>query len=151
MDVSGTVPKAEFERFKSPEAVEAYYKNPGVVRLNQEQMGFIKFNLRKVYDAGILVVAGTDRSSSGAASQLELVFLVEDGLKPVEALQAATINAAKMFGREREQGTIEARKLADLVILDADPLADIHNIRRVFRVMKSGVIYNPAELLQNAK
>lgn len=146
MDERGTVPKAEFERFKTPEGVEAFYKN--VVKLTPEQMGFIKYNLRKVYDAGILVVAGTDRGFSGAASQLELVFLVEDGLKPAEALRTATINASKMLGREREQGTIEAGKLADLVILDADPLADICNIRRVNRVIKSGVVYDPAVLLR---
>ena len=143
------VPKAEFERFKSPEAVDAFYKS--VVKLNQEQMGFIKYNLRKVYDAGILVVAGTDRGPYGVSSQMELVLLVEDGLTPAEALQASTINAAKMLGREREQGTIEAGKLADLVILDANPLADIRNIRRINRVVKSGVVYDPAELLQNAK
>ena len=149
MDALGTVPKAEFERFRSPEAAEAYYKN--VVKLNQEQMGFIRYNLRKVYDAGILVVAGTDRSSSGAASQLELVFLVEDGLKPIEVLRTATINAARMLGREREQGTIETGKLADLVIIEADPLADIRNIRRVSRVIKSGVVYDPSDLLRAAK
>lgn len=149
MDERGIVPKAEFERFKSPEAVEAFYKS--VVKLNQEQMGFIKYNLRKVYDAGILVVAGTDRGPYGVSSQMELVLLVEDGLKPIEALKASTLNAAKMIGRELEQGTIEAGKLADLVILDADPLADIRNIRRINRVFKSGVGYNPAELLQNAK
>jgi len=149
MDERGIVPSQEYERFKSLEGVEAFYKN--VPKLTEEQMGFIKYNLRKVYDAGILVVAGTDRGTFGVSSQLELVFLVEDGLKPAEALQAATINAAKMLGREREQGTIEAGKLADLVILDADPLADIRNIRRVNRVIKSGIVYEPAELLQNAK
>ncbi|HLM61208.1 MAG TPA: amidohydrolase family protein [Pyrinomonadaceae bacterium] len=149
MDARKAVPQAEFDRFKSFEAVEAFYKNvPG---LTQEQMGFIKNNLRKVYDAGILVVAGTDRGPYGVSSQLEIVFLVEDGLKPIQALQTATINAAKMLGREREQGTIEAGKLADLVILDADPLADISNIRRIYCVIKSGVVYDPAQLLQNAK
>lgn len=146
MDEHEMVPKAEFERFKFPEAVEAFYKN--VVKLNQEQMGFIKYNLRKVYDAGILVVAGTDRGPYGVSSQMELVLLVEDGLKPIEALQAATLNAAKMLGRERVQGTIEAGKLADLVILNADPLADIGNIRRINRVVKSGVVYDPAELMR---
>ena len=146
MDVRGFVPKQEYERFKSPEAVEAFYKT--VVKLNQEQMEFIKYNLRKVYDAGILVVAGTDRGHYGASSQLELVLLVEEGLTPAEALQTATINAAKMLGRQREQGTIEAGKLADLVILEADPLADISNIRRINRVVKSGVVYDPAELLR---
>ncbi|MCU1291108.1 MAG: hypothetical protein JWN60_3337 [Acidobacteria bacterium] len=153
MDERGIVPKEVYERFKAPGGVEAYYKN--VSRLTEEQMGFIKYNLRKVHAAGILVVAGTDAGGStlplGVPSRIELVLLVEDGLKPSEALQAATINAAKMLGREKEQGTIEAGKLADLVILEADPLADIRNIKRIYRVIKSGAVYDPAELLQNAK
>jgi imidazolonepropionase-like amidohydrolase len=149
MDERGIVPKQEYERFKTPAGVEAFYKN--VPRLTQEQMGFIKYNLRRVHDAGILVVAGTDSRPYGVPSQTELVLLVEDGLKPIEALQAATINAAKMLGREREQGTIEAGKLADLVILEADPLTNIRNIKRIYRVVKSGVVYDSAELLQNAK
>jgi len=152
-DERGIVPPEIYERFKSPAGVEAFYKS--VPKLTQEQMGFIKYNLQKVRDAGILIVAGTDGGGSsvpvGASSQTELVLLVEDGLKPEEALRAATINAARMIGREKEQGTIEAGKLADLVILDADPLADIRNIRRINRVIKSGVIYDPAELMRNAK
>lgn len=147
------VPKEVYERFKSPAGVEAYYKD--FPRLSQEQMEIIRSNLRKVHGGGILVVAGTDTSVPGVllgvSSQMELVLLVEDGLKPIEALQAATINAAKMLGREREQGTIEGGKFADLVILDADPLADIRNIRKIYRVVKSGAVYDPAELLQNAK
>ena len=73
--------------------------------------------------------------------------MVEAGLTPAEALRAATINAAKFLGREKEQGTVEAGKLADLVILDTDPLADIRNIRKIHRVIKGGVIYDPAQLL----
>src|SRR5262245_50545349 len=131
MDERGIVPKATYERFKSPDGVSAYYQV--LPKLSQKQIGIIRNNLRKVHDAGILVVAGTDMSVPGVlfgvSSQTELVLLVENGLKPEEALCAATANAARMLGREKEQGTIEAGKLADLVILEADPLADISNVR----------------------
>lgn len=150
MDERQTIPKEVYDRFGSPEGVKTYYANFG--RFSQEQIEIIKTNLRKVHDAGILVVAGTDTGVPGvllgASSQMELVLLTEAGLKPVEALQTATINAAKMLGREKEQGTIEAGKLADLVILEADPLADIRNIRRISRVVKSGVVYDPSDLLR---
>ncbi|NOT61975.1 MAG: amidohydrolase family protein [Acidobacteria bacterium] len=118
-------------------------------------MEIIKDNLRKVHHAGILVVAGTDTGVPGvllgASSQTELVLLAEAGLKVEEVLKTATINAAKMLRREKEQGTIEAGKLADLVILDADPLTDLKNLRRLHRIMKAGVLYAPAELLQAVK
>ena len=108
-------------------------------------------NLRKVADAGLLVVAGTDTSVAGVligiSSQMELVLLVEAGLTPAETLRAATINAARMLGRDAEQGTVEAGKLADLVVLDADPLVDIRNVTRLHRVVKDGVIFDPVKLL----
>src|SRR5262249_45141857 len=125
MDERGVVPKETYERFKSADGVRAYYQV--YPKLSQEQVGIIRNNLRKVHDAGTLVVAGTDTSVTGVwlgvSSQTELVLVGEDGRKAEEALRAATANAARMLGREKEQGTIEAGKLADLVILDADPLA----------------------------
>ena len=112
----------------------------------------MRANLKKVNDAGILIVAGTDTSVPGVllglSSQAELMLLVEDGLTPMEALRAATVNAAKMLGREDAQGSVSAGKLADLVLRDGDPLADIRNVRRVYRVVKGGVVYDPAELLR---
>ena len=72
---------------------------------------------------------------------------MEAGLTPAETLRAATINAARMLGRDTEQGTVEAGKLADLVVLDADPLADIRNVIRLHRVVKDGVIFDPVKLL----
>ena len=83
----------------------------------------------------------------GAASQMELAMMVEAGVTPDNALRAATINAARMIGREKEAGSIETGKLADLVILDANPLEDIRNVRRVFRVVKAGTVFDPAQLL----
>ena len=111
----------------------------------------MRHNLRAVADAGLLVVAGTDTNVSGVlmgiSSQMELLLLVEAGLTPAEALRAATINAARMLGREAEQGTVDAGKLADLVVLDADPLVDIRNVTRLHRVVKDGVIFDPGKLL----
>jgi imidazolonepropionase-like amidohydrolase len=139
-----------YEQFKSLEGAKAYYGR--FSKFTPERMGIIKNNLRKVHDAGILVVAGTDTGVPGVllgpSSQTELVILVEDGLKVEDALRTATINAAKMLKREKEQGALETGKLADLVILDADPLADIRNIRRIHRVLKAGVVYDPAKLLR---
>ena len=119
--------------------------------MTREQPLYLRNNLRKVADAGLLVVAGTDTRVAGVligiSSQMELVLLVEAGLTPAETLRAATINAARMLGRDTEQGTVEAGKLADLVVLDADPLLDIRNVTRLHRVIKDGVISDPAELL----
>src|SRR5687768_13812322 len=76
------------------------------------------------------------------APRLEL--LVDAGLTPQDALRAATINAARMIGREQDRGTVEAGKLADLVILEANPLQDIRNVSRIYRTVKGGVLLPPA-------
>jgi len=111
----------------------------------------LRSNLKRVFDASIPVVMGTDSGFfgvvMGASSQMELAMMVEAGLTPENALRAATINAARMIGREKEAGSVEAGKLADLVILDANPLDDIHNVRRIFRVVKAGTVFDPAQLL----
>ena len=74
----------------------------------------------------------------GLSAAEELVFLVEAGLTPLEALQAATLNPAKFFHATDSLGTVATGKLADLVLLDADPLADIHNVLKVRSVVANG-------------
>jgi len=73
-------------------------------------------------------------------------LMVEAGLTPLQAIQAATINAARMIGRDKEQGSIEAGTLADFVVLDANPLADIRAVRQIHRVVKGGVVHDPAKM-----
>ena len=87
----------------------------------------------------------------GVSSQIELALMVEAGLTPDEALRAATINAARMIGREKEAGSVEPGKVADLLILDANPLEDIRNVRRIYRVVKGGTVHDPAQLLSGFK
>ena len=77
---------------------------------------------------------------------MELVVLVEDGLTPYEAIRTATVNAAKMLGREADLGAVKAGKIADLLILDQDPLNDIANIRFIHLVLKGGRVYEPSAL-----
>ena len=72
------------------------------------------------------------------------------GLTPLDALVAATQGSAAVMGRNAELGTLEPGKLADMVILNGDPLADIRNTRRIFRVVKGGVILDPAEIMAAA-
>jgi imidazolonepropionase-like amidohydrolase len=89
--------------------------------------------------AGVKILAGTD-VPVGEVAPLpeELVLLVKAGLTPMEALQSATRNAAEFLGRLQTEGTIERGKLANLVVLDANPLLDISNTRRVNAVVRSG-------------
>jgi len=75
------------------------------------------------------------------------IWSVGAGLSPYEALQSATLAAAEALGAERDLGSIEAGKLADLVILDGDPLADIKNARKVQRVVKNGEVFDLETLL----
>jgi imidazolonepropionase-like amidohydrolase len=69
-------------------------------------------------------------------------MLADAGLTPLEALRAATINPAKFLRRERDLGTIEKGKLADLILLDANPLNKIENTRRIKAVVINGKYFN---------
>lgn len=95
--------------------------------------------------AGVEFLAGTDMGPStpvapGAGLHDELALLVEAGLTPMEALQSATRNPARYFGKLADMGTIELGKLADLVLLDANPLEDIRNTRKIRLVVLRGRI-----------
>ncbi len=101
--------------------------------------------------AGVRFLAGTDLGVTlvfpGFALHDELALLVSDAkLPPMRALQAATRNAADFMGVGDSLGTIEVGKVADLVLLDADPLRDIRNTRRIVGVVVRGSFYDRAAL-----
>jgi imidazolonepropionase-like amidohydrolase len=96
--------------------------------------------------AGVEFLAGTDTGGPylfpGFSLHDELALLVQAGLTPLEALQAATLNPARFLGREKELGTVEKGKLADLVLLDADPLQDITHTRKISAVVLNGRLFD---------
>lgn len=102
--------------------------------------------LRRLHAGGIPMVAGTDQAIPGYSLHREIELYAQAGFTPLEALQAATIQAARAVGVEKDSGSIEAGKRGDVLLLDADPLADIHNSRRVWRTVAAGVVYEPAPL-----
>ena len=105
--------------------------------------------LRALHAAGIPIVAGTDQAIPGYSLHRELEIYVEAGFTPLEALQAATIVPARALGVEKESGSLEAGKRGDVLLLNADPLADIHNTRTVWRTVAAGAVYDPAPLWQS--
>ena len=84
----------------------------------------------------------------GISLHVELERLVEAGLTPLEALQTATLNPARVLDMTDSLGTVEAGKLADLILLDADPLADIRTTHKILAVVANGRLYRRAELDQ---
>ena len=111
-----------------------------------------------MFRAGVPIMAGTDAMNPycfpGFSLHEELALLVESGLTPLAALQAATVNPAKFIGGSSELGTVEAGKIANLVLLLADPLADIHNTTQIQGVWLQGKYFDEAalaQMLQTAK
>lgn len=96
--------------------------------------------------AGVPILAGTDTGNPycfpGFSLHDELALLVIAGLTPVEALRSATLNPAKFFGLDQTLGTIEQGKIADLVLLDANPLLDIRNTQRINAVVSNGRLFD---------
>jgi imidazolonepropionase-like amidohydrolase len=99
-----------------------------------------------LHKAGVPIVAGTDQTVPGHSLHREIELYVQAGFTPMEAIQAATIVPARVMGLDKEIGTVEAGKRADVIILDGNPLDSIHNIRKVEFVITNGVMYNCAEL-----
>lgn len=104
----------------------------------------------RLNQAGVPIMAGTDAPigflTPGASLHEELVFLVEAGLSPQQALKAATYTPATFFGLEKTTGTIANGMTADLVLLNANPLDDIRNVAKIETVIKHGYIIDRAEL-----
>jgi imidazolonepropionase-like amidohydrolase len=103
----------------------------------------------KMFRAGVPLLAGTDVGNPyiapGFSLHDELKLLVEAGLTPMAALQAATSNAARFMGRN-DLGTVEVGKLADLVLLDANPLDDIANTTKINAVIYNGKFHDRVTL-----
>ena len=104
-----------------------------------------------MFRAGVPFLAGTDTAAGvhvfpGFSLHQELALFVRAGLTPMQALQTATLNPARFMGRLADLGTVEKGKLADLVLLDANPLDDIGNTRRIRAVVLAGRYFDRAEL-----
>jgi imidazolonepropionase-like amidohydrolase len=102
-------------------------------------------NLKKLHEAGGVVVAGTDQSL-GPALHRELELLVEGGIPPLDVIGIATRNGALFLGKERDLGTLEEGKLADIVLLDANPAEDIDNLKKIHAVVKGGAVVDRSAL-----
>ena len=102
-------------------------------------------NIRKVVAAGGVAALGTDQSG-GAAGHREMQLLVQAGIPPLEVIKIATHNGAVFLGKADQMGSVEEGKLADLVLLNADPLANIDNTESIALVIKGGRIVDESTL-----
>jgi len=106
--------------------------------------------------AGVKIIAGTDGPGIGSllpgfGLHRELELLVASGLSPLQALRAATLTAAEALGKDDRLGTVEPGKFADMIVLDADPLQEIQNLKKIHLVVQGGKTYEREALLQQAR
>lgn len=118
-------------------------QDPMAVMLRPLMAGSLK-SLKAMYDAGTFVTAGTD-TIIATNLHSEIASYVDAGLTPFQALQTATVNSAKAL--LLDAGTLEAGKLADIVLLDGDPRADIANTFKVRKVMANGYVFELQDLI----
>jgi imidazolonepropionase-like amidohydrolase len=106
--------------------------------------------LANVNGMGVRTTVATDAGNPmvfhGASALREMVLMQAAGVPPLEVLRSATSRAAEKVGRLGELGTVEVGKIADLVLLEADPLADIANVKQLAAVIQDGTVHNPADL-----
>jgi hypothetical protein len=101
--------------------------------------------LRKLYDSGVQIVAGTD-DGRGYAFDRELEIYNEAGIPPPKVLSIATIEAAMVMHKDRDFGSIAPGKYADMILVNGDPTKQISDIRHVDTVIKNGDVYRPSEM-----
>ncbi len=120
---------------------------PELVRPKAAEIGpKIQKTFEKAYAAGVKIAFGTDSGVSPHGDNAkEFQLMVESGMSPMTAIQSATRIAAELLGVENSLGTIEAGKLADIIAVSSDPIADINALQKIYFVMKEGVIYKEAE------
>ncbi len=106
-------------------------------------------SIRAAHRRGVKLLAGTDMPFRSSL-HWELEYFVQAGIPPLDVLRIATQEAAAAVGAEDHLGTLEVGKLADVVLLDANPLEDIKNTQTIWRVIKGGWVFDPEELRRAA-
>ena len=134
-----------------PQPLQVIFTNTGLPEKDYESYGkrvmeIFKVIFKKLYDEGVPLVAGTDMGFPGYSLDRELEIYVDCGLTPMQAIQLATISPARVMNIEKNYGSIEQGKNADLIIIDGNPLQNIRDIRKVKTVIKDGMIYDPVQL-----
>lgn len=116
---------------------------PEIVRPKAAEIGpQMRATFAKAYKAGVKIAFGTDSGvSPHGQNAREFELMVEGGMPPLEAIQCATLNAARLLRIDDRLGTLEPQKIADVVAVEGDPLADISVMRKVVFVMKEGVVH----------
>jgi len=135
------VPTISAGRFVAEKAkVDGYF--PAVVRPKAAAIGpQITDTFARALKAGVKIAFGTDQGvAPHGDNALEFVYMVEGGMTPLAAVKSATVEGARVLGQSADLGTVEAGKLADLVAVPGDPLADIRQMTRVSFVMKGGAV-----------
>jgi imidazolonepropionase-like amidohydrolase len=157
MDRFDAPPLAADERLHLPRAMQQWY-DQSLGSLQRDTGEVWRQHFRRqlaivpmLQRAGTTILAGTDLGTQGYPTpgyslHQELGLLVQAGLTPLQALQAATINPARALGATDTLGTVSAGRVADLVVLDADPIVDIANARRIHAVIANGRLLDRAAL-----
>jgi imidazolonepropionase-like amidohydrolase len=151
-DVNRLTPADVYASLKSPGTVDQWESTWDNLAYTRTRLPQLRTNLSRVRAAGIPVAIGTDSGIPGVvlgvSLQLEIALHVEAGVPPLEAIGLATLGAARMARLENEIGSIETGKRGDIVLVDADPIADIRNLSTASVVLRGGVPYTPEQLLR---
>jgi imidazolonepropionase-like amidohydrolase len=136
------VPRSIVQKWEQAAEAQDKFASPAEFALREELFARSLEVVERMEKAGVPILAGTDTAAPyvvpGVGLHVELGLLVQAGLTPLQALQAATKSPAEFFGKSRTQGTIERGKFADLLLLDGNPLDNIGNIGRIRAVFVRG-------------
>jgi imidazolonepropionase-like amidohydrolase len=128
------------------EGLETMGMPPEKVQRAAARFRALMATVRLLHQAGVPIVAGTDQAVPGFSLDREIELYVQAGFTPIEAIQAATLVPARAMGMEKDSGTVEAGKRADVIVVGGNPLENISDIRKVSMVFAGGRMYQPAAL-----
>src|SRR5262249_28118586 len=132
--------------YSYPASRTATSPNPAAAEARRLAYEYHSRLVKEMQRSGVKMLVGTDDSFFGTSLHEELAEFVKAGLTPMEALQIATRNAAEYYGKLASSGTVEKGKVADLVLLDANPLDSIENTQKISTVMVNGRLLNRSDL-----